>query len=180
MIYPDQVHCSRSMAKVLRSSEWQVRFDSEFAQVMEACSGRRRRSSGTWITSDMKKAYLDLHIAGYAHSIEVWNGAELVGGLYGVALGRAFFGESMFSFRTNASKMALIVLARFLSHHGFIIFDCQVGSEHLFTMGAIEVPRREFEEILAQAIDATSISTMQATWHKAANKVISTDGYISD
>lgn len=126
----------------------------------------------------MKRAYNNMHRAGYAHSIEVWDGAKLVGGLYGIALGKVFFGESMFSAKTNASKMAVIVLARFLDRHGFQLFDCQVASEHLFSLGATSITRRTFEQILGENTHETTIATQQLLWQNAASQEVSIDGYI--
>lgn len=178
VFYPAQVHCSRSMHKFLTKTAWRMTIDLAFAQVITACAGRRIKSSSTWITADMKRAYDNMHRAGYAHSIEVWEGAELVGGLYGVALGRVFFGESMFSARTNASKAAVIVLARFLSRHGFQLFDCQVASEHLFSLGAISIPRTAFEQILLENTNETTIATQQSLWQSVASQEILIDGHI--
>ena len=123
-------------------------------------------------------AYLHLHRLGVAHSVEAWQDGELVGGLYGLAIGRAFFGESMFSAKTNASKMAVIVLARFLDRHGFQLFDCQVASEHLFSLGATSITRRTFEQILGENTHETTIATQQLLWQSAASQEVSIDGYI--
>jgi leucyl/phenylalanyl-tRNA--protein transferase len=179
IIYPDRIHCSRSMHKQLRQTSWHLTLDRCFDAVMESCSRSRPGSTGTWITSSMKQAYKKLHQAGYAHSIEVWEKDVLVGGLYGVALGKVFFGESMFSARTNASKTALIVLARFLDHHGFRVLDCQVASEHLFSLGAISIPRSHFEQILRENLDETAIAETQLLWRSAASREVSIDGHIS-
>jgi len=178
VFYPAQVHCSHSMRKFLGKTAWRLTIDRAFVQVMEACASLRPQSSGTWITASMKHAYKNLHLAGYAHSIEVWEGAELVGGLYGVALGKVFFGESMFSRRNNGSKVAVIVLARFLDQNGFQLFDCQVASEHLFSLGATSVSRTTFEEMLRANLGEATITTLQLLWQSAANQEISIDGYI--
>lgn len=178
VFYPAHVHCSRSMRRFLRQTQWRLTLDRSFTQVMDACAGRRPKASGTWITTAMKHAYKNLHQTGYAHSIEVWEGAELVGGLYGVALGRIFFGESMFSDRTNASKTAVLVLARFLDLHGFELFDCQVASDHLFSLGAVSINRATFEQTLLENTDPTTVNTLQTLWQSAASKEVSIDGHI--
>jgi leucyl/phenylalanyl-tRNA--protein transferase len=180
VFFLDEVHCSRSMQKFLRQSTWRMSVDTCFDKVVEACAGARPKSSGTWISSQMQMAYSRLYDAGYAHSAEVWEGDQLVGGLYGVAIGKVFFGESMFSVASNASKFALIRLSRFLRHHGFELFDAQVASEHLFTMGARTISRRTFEELLSQGCREPSIKDMQSIWHAAKKKLISDDGHILD
>ena len=177
---PDQVHCSRSMQKFLRQSAWHMTADTSFARIIESCAGARAKSSGTWISSQMQLAYIRLYEAGHAHSVEIWDGDQLVGGLYGVSIGRAFFGESMFSVANNASKFALIRFSRFLHRHGFELFDAQVASEHLFTMGALTVSRLAFEERLSEACRESHIKDMQIIWHAAKKKLISDDGHILD
>ena len=141
---PGDLHISRRMHRDLRRSAWEIRVNTTFGDVIRACAGPRRHERGTWITQDMQTAYERLHVEGWAHSIEVWQGNELVGGLYGLAIGRAFFGESMFSGQSNASKMALLFVDRLLSAGALGILDCQVQSSHLLTMGAVTVPRAEF------------------------------------
>lgn len=180
VFFPSEVHCSRSMKRLLRHNTWQITLDNCFAKVVESCAGARCDSSGTWITPQMQKAYNRLHQAGYAHSAEVWDGDQLVGGLYGVAIGRAFFGESMFSNVSNASKFALIRLSQFLQHYGFELFDAQVASAHLFSLGARTIPRREFEAVLSQACREPFITDMQTVWQAANKKLISDDGHIFD
>lgn len=128
----------------------------------------------------MKQAYGALHRQGLAHSIEVYDNGMLVGGLYGVALGAVFYGESMFSLKSNASKMALIYLARFLDRHGFALIDCQVASDHLFTLGAEEITRSQFQTILQRSTAGDENQPCQQAWQQAANKVISLDGHIHD
>jgi len=144
VLYPNQIHVSRSMRKLLRKTTYVVTVDEVFPQVIAACGAPRDGSDGTWITPAMQQAYCELHDAGHAHSVEVWDGKELVGGLYGVALGRVFFGESMFSTQPNTSKIALVHLARQLQQWGFVLIDCQVQTGHLETMGAMEISRHEF------------------------------------
>ena len=119
--------------------------DRDFPAVIAACAEPRRDSAGTWITDDMQAAYCRFHEAGYAHSVEVRDGQQLVGGLYGVAIGRIFFGESMFSRASDASKIAMVYLTRQLQCWGFQLIDCQVASPHLRSLGAIEIPRAQFQ-----------------------------------
>lgn len=177
VLFPDRVHCSSSLRKHLRKSKWHVVIDRNFSGVMEHCSALRARSQGTWITEQMKQAYASLHELGIAHSIEVYDEHRLIGGLYGVALGGVFYGESMFSRESNASKVALLYLARFLDQEGFALIDCQVASSHLFTLGAEEISRSKFEAILRQHVTPIEIQKHEHTWQKAKNKVISNDGH---
>ena len=140
----DGVHVSRSLRRRLRKADYQVTMDTAFADVMRQCAAPRRGESGTWLLPVMMRAYQRMHDAGVAHSIEIWMDGELVGGLYGVALGRMFFGESMFTRRTDGSKMALVLLAAQLARWRFPLIDCQMRTDHLATLGAVEVPRRQF------------------------------------
>jgi leucyl/phenylalanyl-tRNA--protein transferase len=153
VLFPERLKISRSLGRTVRRGAFQVSFDQAFPQVIDACAGPRRKhpGGGTWITSEMRTAYCRLHAEGHAHSVEVWSGAALVGGLYGVSLGGAFFGESMFSHATDASKVALVHLVRHLQAWRFDLIDCQVASPHLFSLGAEEIPRREF----VQRLEAT-------------------------
>jgi leucyl/phenylalanyl-tRNA--protein transferase len=144
ILIPRELHISRSLRRVLRAGEFAVTFDRAFDAVVEGCAAPRRDQDGTWITGDMRDAYTRLADLGFAHSIEVWAGDELAGGLYGVALGRIFYGESMFSRRTNASKVALACLARQLERWSFVLIDCQLRTGHLESLGAREIPRAEF------------------------------------
>ena len=139
-----KIHISKTLQRDIRRCEWTLRADTAFTDVMLACAAPRATQSGTWITQEMFDAYRHLHDLGFAHSVEVYDGDELVGGIYGVALGRMFFGESMFSRATNGSKIALIALCRMLHDNGFPLLDAQVASPHLTTMGAIEMARRDF------------------------------------
>lgn len=154
VLFPAEFKQSRSLRKRLAKPDYQVRADTAFAQVMAACAAPRAGASGTWISRPMIAAYSALHEAGHAHSIETWvqgeHGAELVGGLYGVALGRAFFGESMFARQTDASKIALAHLVRFLASHDFGVIDCQMNTAHLASLGAREIPRADFSRLLDQ------------------------------
>lgn len=145
VLEPDGIHVSRSTRKLLKRNELTTTFDQAFVSVIQACAAPRQGCSDTWITQSMILAYSQLHQAGHAHSVEVWKQNELVGGLYGVALGRMFFGESMFSLEPNASKCALAYLGRCLSGWGYELIDCQLETTHLRSMGAFTLPRSEFE-----------------------------------
>ena len=145
---PGRVAVSRSLRKLIRKQIYRISFDTAFTSVIEACQTSWGRENATWITPEMKAAYVNLHRLGHAHSVEVWRDEFLVGGLYGIALGKAFFGESMFSAQPNASKLALVALARQLESRGFGLIDCQVHSDHLVSMGAEALPRPDFQEAL--------------------------------
>ena len=145
----EALHVSRSLARTLRRAHFDVAIDTDFAAVIDACAAPRARSPGTWITPEMRTAYLRLHALGAAHSIEVRRGAELVGGVYGVAVGRAFSGESMFSRATDASKVALVALAEWCRGRGHALIDCQLPSAHLRSLGSRPMPRAEFLVYLA-------------------------------
>jgi len=156
VLHPDELRISRSLTKTLRRGGFHVSVDKAFHHVLSGCAAPRERERGTWITNAMARAYMELHRAGFAHSIEVWNKHDqLQGGLYGVALGQVFFGESMFSRASDASKVALVALTRVMREHGCEIVDCQVESSHLNSMGARNIPRLDFEDYLAQT-DAES------------------------
>jgi leucyl/phenylalanyl-tRNA--protein transferase len=153
VMFPDELHISRSLRKTLRRNALALRVDQQFPQVMAECAQLRGDGLGTWIDEEMIAAYSKLHSLGYAHSIEVLDeGGVLVGGLYGVALGRVFFGESMFSRVTDASKVAMVGLVRILQSGQFHMIDCQVESDHLNSLGARNISRLDFEERLAQTI----------------------------
>jgi leucyl/phenylalanyl-tRNA--protein transferase len=151
VLFPSEVHVSRSLHKTLRKARFQVSLDRAFARVIDACAGPRAGADGTWITGEMQAAYGELHRLGHAHSVEAWHGEHLVGGLYGLAIGRAFFGESMFSLAADASKVAFIHLVRQLQEWGFALIDCQVQTRHLARFGARPIPRAEFLSLLARA-----------------------------
>lgn len=151
VLLPDQLRVSHSLRKVLRRQRFEVRIDTAFAAVMRACAAPRAPGLGTWITPAMQAAYLRMHELGYAHSVECWREGRLVGGLYGMALGRVFFGESMFSRETDASKVALAHLSRLLSARGYVMIDCQMTTAHLQSMGGREMPRVQFVDALARA-----------------------------
>ena len=141
------------MRQTIKKGVYKITMNQAFEQVISHCANiPRGEGNGTWITAEMRAAYILLHKAGYAHSVEAWNGNELAGGLYGVILGKAFFGESMFAKKSNASKMAFAKLVELLSERGFELIDCQVSTQHLRSVGAREVPRTEFLEMLKKAI----------------------------
>lgn len=140
----DRIHVATRLRRWLRACDWTITADHDFAGVMRACAAPRPKQPSTWISAAMLEAYARLHEAGHAHSIEIHAGADLVGGIYGVAIGRMFFGESMFSRRTNGSKVALLALCRVLHEWGFALVDAQVASAHLATLGAFELPRKRF------------------------------------
>lgn len=153
LLFLDELHISRSLRRVLNRGDFRATADRDFEGVIACCAGVRRKGSpGTWITDEMMEAYCGLHEEGHAHSVEVWKGDRLVGGIYGVSLGRAFFGESMFSLVSNASKVALVRLAELLRDKGFDWIDCQVSSDHLLRMGARQVARAEFLDLLSEAL----------------------------
>lgn len=161
VLFPERLHISRSLKKALKKQDYSVSFDRCFEAVIDACSAPRAACMETWITSDMKQAYLDLHHQGAAHSVEVWRGGNLIGGLYGLAMGRLFFGESMFSRERDASKIAFVHLVEQLRHWGYALIDCQVYSPHLATLGASKIPRSEFLRILNREVAAD----VEHTWH---------------
>jgi len=152
VLFPAELKVSRSLARTLRNARFEVRADTAFDAVIEGCRQPRRGESGTWITEEMAEAYGTLHRAGFAHSVETWLDDKLVGGLYGVALGRAFFGESMFARVSDASKVALVALTRQLQHWGFGVIDCQMNTSHLASLGAREIPRAEFTRRLRELV----------------------------
>jgi len=157
VLFPDELKVSRSLRQTIKRGLFEVTMDTAFEEVIRNCSGvYREEQDGTWITEEMIRAYISLHQAGYAHSVETRHKGELVGGLYGVAMGKAFFGESMFAKKSNASKMALVKLVSRLSSLGFEFIDCQVPTEHLKSLGAREIPRSEFLRILRKALSRKS------------------------
>jgi len=152
ILLPQEIHVSHSLAKRIRRCDYAVTLDCAFEAVLEACAGDRANASGTWLGPEMRRAYLDLHAHGFAHSAEVWRDGALIGGLYGVALGRAFFGESMFSRADDGSKLALYYLCRQLEAWQFSLIDCQIASTHLKTLGAVDIPRERFLQRLREAM----------------------------
>jgi leucyl/phenylalanyl-tRNA--protein transferase len=154
VLFPDELKVSRSLQRVIRKSIFQVTVDSAFPDVIAECAQvRPGNREGTWIVPEMTAAYCRLHELGYAHSVETWRQRELVGGLYGVALGRVFYGESMFTKRSDASKVALVHLVERLRSWHFEMIDCQMTTPHLLRLGAREIPRPEFLKRLAAALD---------------------------
>lgn len=152
VLEPGHVHLSRRLMRYMKGSALGLSLDAAFVDVVTACAAPRPHQPGTWLTVEMQQAYRRLHDMGSAHSVEVWDDHDLVGGIYGIALGRAFFGESMFSRVPNASKIALLILGEQLRRWQFHLFDCQVSSAHLQRMGAVDMPRAVFLERLRAAV----------------------------
>jgi leucyl/phenylalanyl-tRNA--protein transferase len=161
VLFPGELHISRSMKKVLRQNSFRITYDHNFFGVITACRKPRPKEKETWITKDMLEAYCSLHLLGYAHSAEAWCGEHLVGGIYGVSLGRCFFGESMFSLMDNASKAALVHLVGRLKNLNFQILDCQVYTSHMETLGARFMPREKFITLLEKALNH---DTLRGNW----------------
>ncbi len=162
VLEPERLHVSRSLRRTLRRSAWRVTSDSAFERVIRSCAESPRPGQrGTWITGEMIHAYVRLHRLGFAHSFEAWDEDGLAGGLYGVSLGAAFFGESMFADRTDASKVALVRAVEWLARRGIRLVDCQVRTEHLVSLGAREIRRPEFLARLATALD---VATLRGAW----------------
>lgn len=148
VIYPDRLHVSRRFERILSRSTFRISFNSRFESVIDCCALERPGQEGTWITSAMREAFCALHRSGWAWSVEVWNGDRLAGGMYGLAIGRILFGESMFSSESNASKMALFALCSLMQERHIRLLDCQVQSPHLRSLGAEVIPRKEFSNEL--------------------------------
>lgn len=144
VIFPKHFHASHSLRRMLHKAEFTITFNKAFANVIQACAEPRADRNGTWITKEMIHAYLQLHELGYAHSVEVWLQKQLIGGIYGVDLGHIFCGESMFSRKANASKIAIAALMKKLEEHHYILLDCQIMNPHLKSLGAQEIPRKEY------------------------------------
>ena len=161
VLLPGNFHLSRRARRRLRQLDLAISFDRCFSDVVQHCAGPRRSGSGTWITAEMARAYTDLHELGHGHSVEIWQGDKLVGGVYGLAIGAVFFGESMFSLVADGSKFALAALAIALGNRDFALIDCQVGSPHLETLGCSYMPRREFLEVLNVA---TALAFPPGNW----------------
>lgn len=162
VLLPEELRVSRSLRRVLNKNQFEVRFDTAFDRVITACAAvERPGQSGTWINRDMVRAYNDLHREGYAHSCEVWRDGRLAGGLYGVSLGGAFFGESMFTLEPDASKVAFVRLIERAREWTFTLVDCQIYTDHLARFGARELPRGEFLQILAGAL---RLPTRRGSW----------------
>ncbi|OGS90609.1 MAG: leucyl/phenylalanyl-tRNA--protein transferase [Gallionellales bacterium GWA2_60_18] len=161
VLFPAEFRVSRSLRKSLRSGRHEVSTDTAFERVMRACAAPRDEQGGTWINEDMIVTYCELHRMGYAHSVETWLDGELVGGLYGVSIGRMFYGESMFSRRTDASKIALAHLCRQLERWRFGMIDCQMNTAHLASLGAREIPRSEFVTRVKELVNCTLATPWQ-------------------
>lgn len=151
VLYPKDIKVSHSMKKLLNKNIYKITYDTCFRDVISNCANTRK-DTGTWITDDMLEAYCVLHKLGFAHSVETWFEDRLVGGLYGIALGKCFFGESMFSLMTDASKTAIITLSKFLEQKQFLMIDCQVYTKHLESLGAMKIPRQEFLKLVETGI----------------------------
>ena len=148
VIVPDQVHVSRSLKKTLRQNDFILSIDRDFNAVIDNCASSPRFTNGTWITEDMLEAYKQLHLTGHAHSFEVWDKGQLVGGLYGIASGKVFSGESMFYYKTDASKIAFVFACLYLQAINFALLDCQIQNPHLASLGVITLSRDEFKRYL--------------------------------
>ena len=163
VLFPTEFKTSHSLRKILQKNDYEMRFDSAFEHVMRACAAPREGQAGTWILEEMIEAYCELHRRGYAHSVETWIDGELVGGLYGMSLGKMFYGESMFSRRSNASKIALAHLAKQLESWNYGMIDCQMNTPHLASLGAREIPREEFIVRLQELIHYPETSALWKT-----------------
>ncbi|MFH2093192.1 MAG: leucyl/phenylalanyl-tRNA--protein transferase [Pseudomonadota bacterium] len=153
VLFPEKIHISKSLYKTIKKKRFDIRIDTAFEQIIHTCASlRKKENNGTWLVDEMVAAYIALHKKGVAHSIETWQDNSLVGGLYGISLGRSFFGESMFSLIKDASKTALVFLATHLKEHEFDLIDCQVTSNHLLSMGAVEITRLCFLEIIQLSV----------------------------
>lgn len=161
VLVPSDFHISRSLAKRLRKKDYEIRVDTCFETVMRACAAPRAGHQGTWINEEMISAYCTLHDQGYAHSIEMWQAERLVGGLYGVSLGRMFYGESMFSRTGSASKIVMAHLARQLVRWKFGLIDCQMYTPHLASLGARELPRKEFIALVQELVNCSPVASWQ-------------------
>jgi len=163
VLVPSRLHVSRSLRRTLRSDRYQVSVDQAFDSVIEGCANTRA-TSGTWITPEMRTAYVHLHQLGYAHAVEIWAGPELVGGLYGIALGGVFFGESMFSLAPDASKVALVKLRQIVERRGIELIDCQVTNRHLASLGSDLMARADFIRAVENLVLRTDC---RDPWHEA-------------
>ncbi len=154
ILYPNRFKVSKSFKRILKNSSYKVSFDKNFDEVIELCSkvSGRDEKYGTWLNNELKFSFKELHKMGYAHSVEVWMDNELVGGLYGLAIGGVFFGESMFSKKSNTSKIALKAVSDVLNKRGYDFIDCQIKTSHLISLGAVEVPKSVFLESLKRAL----------------------------
>jgi leucyl/phenylalanyl-tRNA--protein transferase len=160
-------HIPRKLLKLVRHTQWAVTLDRDFRAVIEGCSQIREDRQDSWINPEIKRLYLSLHKMGFAHSVEVWDGQELIGGLYGIHLGAAFFGESMFSRASNASKLALAHLMARLYHAGFLLLDAQFSNAHLVQFGLLEIPKEHFRSLLNDALGMRRNWPFEATANEA-------------
>lgn len=162
VLYPGDLRISTSLKKAIKKDLFRITMDQAFEQVITACAKiRREKDEGTWIVQDMIEAYCKLHESGFAHSVEAWQDDTLAGGLYGVSLGKCFFGESMFAIITNASKVALVALVNYLKKLSFDLIDCQVKTEHLISFGAREISRERFLKQLKKSLESP---TLKGKW----------------
>jgi len=169
VLFPDELKVSRSLAKRLKKQDYEIRSDTAFREVMLACASTPRpEQDGSWIVPEILDGYCDLHALGYAHSIETWMDDKLVGGLYGVAIGRMFYGESMFHRATDASKLAFVHLVRHLQQQGYGLIDCQMHTPHLASLGAREIPRDEFARRLTELVNLKPDSPGRWNFHDPA------------
>jgi len=158
VLFPDELKISRSLRKVLRKEQFEIRFDTAFQEVIKSCANvRTKQGEGTWIIPEMQQAYTELHQEGFAHSVESWLDGNLVGGLYGISMGQCFFGESMFSTMNDSSKVALVALADFSQRVGIKLIDCQMTTPHLLSLGAREIKRAVFLKLLKKHLETPSI-----------------------
>lgn len=166
VLYLDQLHIAKSMRSVLNRNHFELRIDTAFDEVIQACADVRMNAEGTWISDDIIQAYIRLHELGLAHSFEAWKDGRLAGGLYGVSIGRMFFGESMFSRENNASKFAFIQLVDWAKRHEFGPIDCQINNSHLATLGAEIIPRTTYTKLLRTHLAAGKTLSGKWTIHK--------------
>ena len=164
VLFPKDLKISRSLKKTLNKNIFRVTFDQAFETVIQSCAAPRQSASGTWITPEMIEAYVNLHKTGIAHSVECWADDNLVGGLYGISLGKVFFGESMFSLQNDASKVAFVHLVKQLEIWNFALIDCQVPTPHLSSLGAGEIPLSQFIQYLEHYVDLPSPGKWQLEW----------------
>ena len=164
VLFPNEFRRTKSLAKICRQQKFNITFDTSFRSVIEACAAPREPGGGTWIVKEIQDAYTALHEKGYAHSVESWHGGELAGGLYGVAIGRVFFGESMFARKTDASKVAFTMLVEKLVADGFCLIDCQQQTRHLASFGARPIPRTDFLQQLGELINSTDTDERPSAW----------------
>ncbi len=148
----DAFHVPKSLRKVVRQNRFEIRIDTDFEGVIDACAEEREERRSTWINAPIREAYVGLFARGHCHSVEAWREGKLVGGLYGVKLGRAFFGESMFARETDASKVCLVHLVERLKERGYVLLDCQIQNDHLASLGAVEIPEKEYLKRLEEAL----------------------------